>query len=148
MLHSNTGMKDYHHICNMRTCHLSLLMSIASLLARRICCTTGKRGFPGDQACAAGCSDKQHQHRFLYGKVLLFRRVVVRTAAAAVLQRPAPAGSEIQQMVTFACIDKCVAAAQGLLDLIRSNLGTWFLPPTWYTVFGKIVRFARVSASY
>ncbi|ETS76295.1 hypothetical protein PFICI_11682 [Pestalotiopsis fici W106-1] len=74
-------------------------------------------------------------HRFLYGRVLLFRRVVVRMAAASVLQRPAPSGAEIQQVVTFTCIDKCIAAAQGLLDLIRCNLGTWFLPPTWYTVF-------------
>jgi hypothetical protein len=58
-------------------------------------------------------------------------------AAGAFVQSPKPAAPKLQQMVALGCVDKCTSAAQGLLDLIRCNLGTWFIPPTWYTVFGE-----------
>ncbi|KXJ88644.1 FAD dependent oxidoreductase-domain-containing protein [Microdochium bolleyi] len=75
------------------------------------------------------------RHRYLYAKVLLFRRLVVQTVLNSSRDSPNHKAPKLQDVVTFSCVDKCTDAARGLLDCIRPNIGTWLVPPAWYTVF-------------
>lgn len=76
-------------------------------------------------------------HRFLNSRILLFRRLLVQLAARHSQRAAPPSRSTLQESLTRSCIEICTTAAQDLVEIIEPYIGTWLVPPAWFTVFCK-----------
>lgn len=61
-------------------------------------------------------------------------------AAESFVQPQKSTATRLEQTLGLGCVDTCRLAAQELLEVIHPHIGTWLLPPAWYTVFGMFTR--------
>lgn len=117
-----------------------LLTHVMYSRGSRICSVTGLW-----QSVRTRIQTLTGRSRFLHSKLLLFRRTALQVARKSLSGRAVSSLGEVEQRMLAVVLDVCAAAAQEIIEITKPHIGTWLLPPTWYSVFGQSATFRSLS---